>query len=156
MKSANYSKNDSIIEEEGVIETEGSTKIDSPLLTTANQERKRNRKIKKDSCVDFKMGKENIITGKSDPIGPLSSSQNKNSFINATNSPANRIKMSKFKKSWFLNYKYNLYFHQETSRPICLQLQPQKGKPPNPLSKCLQTPWNRPLLIFPKANNFLP
>ena len=72
MKSINYSKADSVIEEEGATnEAEGSTKIDSPLLTTANQERKRNRKMKKDSCVDFKMGKENILTGKSEPIGPL-------------------------------------------------------------------------------------
>ena len=101
IKSVYEYKNDSIIEEEKPInENEGSTKIDSPLLTTANQERKRNRKMKKDSCVDFKMGKENILTGKSDPIGPLSSSQNKNSFVNAS-SASSRIKMSKFKKNWF-------------------------------------------------------
>ena len=31
--------------------------LDSPLLTTANQKRKLNKSLKKDSCADFHMGK---------------------------------------------------------------------------------------------------
>ncbi len=76
-----------------------SIKVDSPLLTTANKERKLNKKIKKDSCVDFKMGKENVLTGKPEPIGPLNSSTKKNSFVNSTQSPANKVKHSKFKQN---------------------------------------------------------
>lgn len=34
-----------------------STECDSPLLTSANPKRKLNKSLKKDSCVDFKMGK---------------------------------------------------------------------------------------------------
>ena len=53
----------------------------------------------KDSCIAFKMGKENLLTGKPDPIGPLNSSTKKNSFVNATNSPAHKAKRSKFKQN---------------------------------------------------------
>ena len=45
------------------------------------------------------MGKENIMTGKSDPVGGLASSNNKTSFVN---SPFQKIKPSKFKQTWFL------------------------------------------------------
>ena len=31
--------------------------VDSPLLTSANAKRKADKSIKKDSCIDFKMGK---------------------------------------------------------------------------------------------------
>jgi serine/threonine protein kinase len=31
--------------------------IDSPLLTTSNAKRKADKSMKKDSCIDFKMGK---------------------------------------------------------------------------------------------------
>ena len=41
---------------------------DSPLLTSANPARKQDKMLKKDSCVDFKMGKENVFTGKVDTI----------------------------------------------------------------------------------------
>ncbi len=37
---------------------------DSPLLTSGNQARRQDKVLKKDSCVDFKMGKENVFTGK--------------------------------------------------------------------------------------------
>lgn len=37
---------------------------DSPLLTSANPKRKLDKSMKKDSCVDFHMAKENIVTGK--------------------------------------------------------------------------------------------
>lgn len=44
--------------------TKGKDNCDSPLLTSANQERLMKKTIKKDSCVDFKMGRENGFTGK--------------------------------------------------------------------------------------------
>ena len=47
--------------------------IDSPLLTTANAKRKQDKTMKKDSCVDFKMGKENLMTGKTDTVGTMGS-----------------------------------------------------------------------------------
>jgi hypothetical protein len=46
---------------------------DSPLLTSANPKRKQDKNIKKDSCVEFKMGKENAITGKTDTVGTMDS-----------------------------------------------------------------------------------
>ena len=71
-------------------------RVDSPLLTTANKERKLNKKIKKDSCLSFKMGKENILTGKSDPVGSIGS--NKTSFM-SSKSPISQAKPSKFKQN---------------------------------------------------------
>jgi hypothetical protein len=41
---------------------------DSPLLTSGNQSRLLNKNIKKDSCVDFKMGRENVFTGKVETV----------------------------------------------------------------------------------------
>ena len=38
---------------------------DSPLMTSSNPDRKM---MKKDSCVDFKMGKGNVFTGKVDTV----------------------------------------------------------------------------------------
>ena len=76
-----------------------SIKVDSPLLTTGNKERKLHKKIKKDSCVDFKMGKENILTGKPESIGPLNSSTKKNSFVASTQSPMPKAKQSKFRQN---------------------------------------------------------
>lgn len=40
--------------------------LNSPLFASKNPERKQLNK--KDSCVDFKLGKENILTGKTDPV----------------------------------------------------------------------------------------
>lgn len=37
---------------------------DSPLLTSANPKRRLDKSLKKDSCVEFHMGKENPVTGK--------------------------------------------------------------------------------------------
>jgi serine/threonine protein kinase len=39
---------------------------DSPLLTSANPKRRLDKTLKKDSCVDFKMGRDNVVTGKTD------------------------------------------------------------------------------------------
>lgn len=36
----------------------------SPILTTANEERKKEKSLHRDSCLNFKMGKDNVITGK--------------------------------------------------------------------------------------------
>lgn len=37
---------------------------ESPILTTANEKRKQVKDLVRDSCLDFKMGKDNIIIGK--------------------------------------------------------------------------------------------
>lgn len=42
----------------------GSLTCESPLLTSANPARKQEKLTKKDSCVELKMGKENVFTGK--------------------------------------------------------------------------------------------
>lgn len=50
---------------------------ESPLLTTANPARKVQEKLtKKDSCVEFKMGKENLFTGKVDTVVETGSTNN--------------------------------------------------------------------------------
>lgn len=49
---------------------------ESPLLTTANQERLMKKTIKKDSCVDFKMGRENGFTGKVETLVETGSTNN--------------------------------------------------------------------------------
>ena len=49
---------------------------DSPLLTSANPARKQDKTLKKDSCLDFKMGKENVFTGKVDTIAETASTNN--------------------------------------------------------------------------------
>ena len=41
---------------------------ESPLLTSKNEKRKENKELKKDSCVEFKMAKDNVMTGKTDTI----------------------------------------------------------------------------------------
>ncbi len=50
-----------------------NTGIDSPLLTTSNTKRKADKSVKKDSCIDFKMGKQNIMNGKTDTVGTVGS-----------------------------------------------------------------------------------
>lgn len=40
--------------------------LNSPLFASKNPERKQLNK--KDSCVDFKLGKENLMTGKTEPV----------------------------------------------------------------------------------------
>ena len=49
---------------------------ESPLLTSANQDRLMKKTIKKDSCVDFKMGRENGFTGKVDTLVETGSTNN--------------------------------------------------------------------------------
>lgn len=46
----------------------------SPLLTSANAARKQDKMIKKDSCLEFKMGKENVFTGKVETVAETGSS----------------------------------------------------------------------------------
>lgn len=62
--------------------------------------------------MDFKMGKENVLTGKPEAIGPLNSSNKKNSFVNATQSPAHKVKYSKFKQNWF--YTDHIFINPST------------------------------------------
>ena len=57
--------------------TKGSyPSCDSPLLTTSNPLRKQDKMLKKDSCVDFKMGKENVLTGKVETVNDTGSTNN--------------------------------------------------------------------------------
>lgn len=49
---------------------------ESPLVTTANPARKEDKLIKKDSCLEFKMGKENVFTGKVETVGDTGSTSN--------------------------------------------------------------------------------
>lgn len=49
---------------------------DSPLLTSSNPARKEDKMLKKDSCVAFKMGKENVLTGKTETVGDTGSTNN--------------------------------------------------------------------------------
>ena len=64
---------------------------DSPLLTSANPERK--GLTKKDSCVDFKMGKENVFTGKVDTVAETGST---NTSVNKRFESVVMPKVSKF------------------------------------------------------------
>lgn len=49
---------------------------DSPLLTSSNPARRNDKGIKKDSCLDFKMGKENVFTGKVETLAETGSTHN--------------------------------------------------------------------------------
>lgn len=49
---------------------------ESPLLMTGNQDRLKLKAIKKDSCVDFKLGRENVFTGKVDTVSEVASTHN--------------------------------------------------------------------------------
>jgi serine/threonine protein kinase len=44
----------------------GPATCDSPLLTSANPKRRLDKTLKKDSCVDFKMGRDNVVTGRTE------------------------------------------------------------------------------------------
>ena len=46
---------------------------ESPILTSGNEMRKKAKELERDSCVDFKMGKDNIITGKTETVGTVPS-----------------------------------------------------------------------------------
>ena len=48
---------------------------ESPLLTSSNPARKQNVMVKKDSCVEFVMGKENVFTGKVDTVAESNNNQ---------------------------------------------------------------------------------
>ncbi|MCB0370472.1 MAG: hypothetical protein KDD45_13865, partial [Bdellovibrionales bacterium] len=59
-----------------LIKPKGNAPCDSPLLTSPNQSRLMNKTLKKDSCVDFKMGRENVFTGKVDTMVETGSTNN--------------------------------------------------------------------------------
>ena len=48
---------------------------DSPLLTTSNEARKQEKNLKRDSCLSFKMAKDNVFTGKTETVGSLGSNK---------------------------------------------------------------------------------
>jgi hypothetical protein len=50
----------------GGISNNDYPELNSPLFASKNPERKQLNK--KDSCVDFKLGKENLLTGKTEPV----------------------------------------------------------------------------------------
>ncbi len=49
---------------------------ESPLLQSSNPVRRLEKGIKKDSCLDFKMGGENLFTGKVDTVAETGSTAN--------------------------------------------------------------------------------
>lgn len=57
-------------------ENKGYPSCESPLLTSANPARKLDKTLKKDSCIEFKMAKENVFTGKMDTINDTGSTNN--------------------------------------------------------------------------------
>lgn len=78
--------------------------MNSPLFASKNPERRQLNK--KDSCVDFKLGKENLLTGKTDPIG--GSIHTKLSGINfeGIKTPAMTSKFAQKKWSFILIFDY--------------------------------------------------
>lgn len=46
---------------------------ESPILTTGNELRRQVKNLKRDSCIDFKMSKDPLITGKTETVGTLGS-----------------------------------------------------------------------------------
>ena len=71
-----------------------STECDSPLLTSANPKRKLNKSLKKDSCVEFKIAKENMMTGKTEAIEK--NTREKISGFNHEYTTAKKPKISQF------------------------------------------------------------
>ena len=65
----------------------------SPLLLSSNPDRKMGKLTKKDSCVEFRMGKENVFTGKVDTIAETGSTNNS---VGRKFEPLMTPKMSKF------------------------------------------------------------
>jgi calcium-dependent protein kinase len=47
----------------------------SPLMTSGNAERKQAKDLKRDSCLNFVMGKDNILTGKTETMGTVGSAK---------------------------------------------------------------------------------
>lgn len=55
------------------VSKENYEECESPLLTSSNPKRKLEKNLKKDSCIDFKMGKDNAITGKTEAVQTMDS-----------------------------------------------------------------------------------
>ena len=47
----------------------------SPLLTSKNEDRKKEKNIQRDSCLSFKMAKDNVMTGKTETVGSIGSNK---------------------------------------------------------------------------------
>lgn len=60
--------------------------LNSPLFATKNAERKQLNK--KDSCVEFKLGKENLLTGKTDAVSTTGQSKLSGINFDGAKSPA--------------------------------------------------------------------
>jgi hypothetical protein len=64
------------VEEEEKEESKDTVAVgDSPLLTTSNEARKKEKNLKRDSCLSFKMAKDNVFTGKTETVGSLGSNK---------------------------------------------------------------------------------
>ena len=48
---------------------------DSPLLTTSNDARKKEKKLQRDSCLSFKMAKDSVFTGKTETVSSIGSNK---------------------------------------------------------------------------------
>jgi len=60
------------------VEEEDKDTVDvgeSPLLTTRNEERKKSKVLQRDSCLSFKMAKDNVMTGKTETVGSIGSNK---------------------------------------------------------------------------------
>ena len=68
---------------------------ESPLLTTANEKRKQQKELQRDSCLTFKMGKDNPITGKTETKGTVESGKLSGFGANLLTN----VKTSKFSKA---------------------------------------------------------
>ncbi len=74
--SHGYFQSDSKEEEEQAFQ-ESLDKVESieesPIITTANEKRRLFKELAKDSCLDFKMAKDNIIIGKTQTVETVGS-----------------------------------------------------------------------------------
>lgn len=51
-----------------VVELSKPVKYESPLVTSGSPLRRMDKTVKKDSCLELKMGKENVFTGKVETV----------------------------------------------------------------------------------------
>ena len=94
-ENENTSEEEEVEEKEEKMKPSFSAECDSPLLTSANPKRRLNMSLKKDSCVDFKMPKENVMTGKTETV----KGENKISGFNHDMTAAKKPKVSHFSMS---------------------------------------------------------
>ncbi len=67
--------------------------MESPIVASDNPMKRMDKTVKKDSCLEFKMGKENVFTGKVETVAETGSTGNS---IGKRFEPVLSPKMSKF------------------------------------------------------------